>query len=139
MNKRDFLLGTAALGIAAATPVLADTPKDLPKDWPKDWIDKDTGHRVVRLSSQDHSQSLYFNFPAFSPDGRWMVFNTPAGINLTDMTTLAELRNEAARIEGGGDHLAEAARRRPHRIGSGHERQPARDGELHCGGAVGQL
>lgn len=87
MNKRDFLLGTAAFGVAAAaTPVLADVSKDLPKDW----IDKDTGHRIVRLSSQDHSQSLYFNFPAFSPDGRWMVFNTPAGISLTDMTTLAE-------------------------------------------------
>ena len=88
MNKRDFLMAAGAIGALSALPVrAADAPA---KALPKDWIDKDTGHRVVRLSSQDNSQSLYFNFPACSPDGKWMAFNTPTGISLTNMETFEE-------------------------------------------------
>ncbi len=100
LSKRDLLMGTFA-GAVVATGAAAQTPTQPPAlpagprtvaagPIPKDWIDPDTGHRVVRITGQDHSESLYFNFPAYSPDGKWMVLNTATGINLSDMETFAE-------------------------------------------------
>ena len=37
---------------------------------PREWIDPDTGHRVVRLSDEPGSQSLYFHQYAYTPDGK---------------------------------------------------------------------
>jgi oligogalacturonide lyase len=54
------------------------------------WIDPDTGHRVVQLSSQPGSESLYFNLNPFTPDGRKMVMTTPNGISLIDLQTAEE-------------------------------------------------
>jgi len=54
---------------------------------PREWIDKDTGHRVVRLTDEPNSQSLYFHQNAFSPDGTKMVFTSPTGIYQVDLTT----------------------------------------------------
>jgi oligogalacturonide lyase len=54
---------------------------------PKEWIDPDTGHRVVRLSDEPNSQSLYFNVWAYSPDGRKMAFFSPTGIYQIDLQT----------------------------------------------------
>jgi oligogalacturonide lyase len=97
MNKREFLGLTTILGAAAATgalaapPVLSTADKPAPgAPLPKDWIDKDTGHRVRRVSNHDQSQSFYFNVPAYSPDGKWMVFNRADGISLLDMATFEE-------------------------------------------------
>ena len=45
----------------------------------REWVDRDTGHRVVRLSVEPDSRSLYFHQNAFMPDGR-MVFTTTNGI-----------------------------------------------------------
>src|SRR6478609_9050947 len=56
---------------------------------PKEWIDKDTGHRVVRLSDEPNSQSLYFNYPSYSPDGKKMAFFSPTGIYQVDLQTRA--------------------------------------------------
>src|SRR3954462_6074828 len=56
---------------------------------PKEWIDKDTGHRVVRLSDEPNSQSLYFNYPSYSPDGRKMAFFSPTGVYQIDLQTRA--------------------------------------------------
>src|SRR2546430_16063658 len=56
---------------------------------PKEWIEKETGHRVVRLSDEPNSQSLYFNYPAYSPDGQKLVFTSPTGIFQVDLQTRA--------------------------------------------------
>lgn len=95
LSKRDFL--TAAL-VTAATATTAAGAQPVPEGpvntargpVPRDWIDADTGHRIVRLSQTDNTKSLYFNFPAYSPDGKWMVMNRPDGISLVDMETLTE-------------------------------------------------
>lgn len=96
-NKREFLVGAAALaalgvGSTGAQTATADaTAKPTtPEALPKDWIDPDTGHRIVRLSNKDHSLSLYFNFPAYSPDEKWMVMNRADGISLINMATFEE-------------------------------------------------
>ena len=54
---------------------------------PREWIDKDTGHRVIRLTDEPNSQSLYFHQNAFSPDGKKMAFTSPTGIYQVDLAT----------------------------------------------------
>jgi oligogalacturonide lyase len=54
---------------------------------PKTWIDKDTSHRVTRVTDEPGSSALYFNFDAYTPDGRQMVYSSPAGIHMLDIAT----------------------------------------------------
>lgn len=54
---------------------------------PKSWIDPDTGHRVIRLTNEPGSDSFYFNFNAYTPDGKRMVYTTPEGISILDLAT----------------------------------------------------
>ncbi|HEY4329638.1 MAG TPA: oligogalacturonate lyase family protein [Phycisphaerae bacterium] len=51
----------------------------------KEWIDKDTGHRVVRLSEEPNSESLYFHQYCFSPDGNKLTYTAPTGIYQVDL------------------------------------------------------
>jgi oligogalacturonide lyase len=68
------------LTLAAGTLAAADLPKE--------WIDKDTGHRVIRLSVEDGTQSLYFHQNAYSADGRKLIVTTPGGsISTIDLAT----------------------------------------------------
>jgi oligogalacturonide lyase len=54
---------------------------------PKTWVDKDTGHRVWRLSNEPNSGGFYFNVNAYTPDGKQMIYTAPDGIHVLDMTT----------------------------------------------------
>lgn len=54
---------------------------------PHSWIDPATGHRVVRLTNEPNSASFYFNVNAYTPDGKEMVYTTPDGISVIDLTT----------------------------------------------------
>ncbi len=54
----------------------------------KEWIDQDTGHKVFRLSLTNGSGSLYFHYNAYSPDGKWVVFDSPQGIMEQDLTAV---------------------------------------------------
>ena len=56
---------------------------------PKSWIDPDTGHRVLRLTDEPNSASLYFNQNGYSADGKKMVYTTPEGISVLDLETKA--------------------------------------------------
>lgn len=57
---------------------------------PKTWIDPVTGHRIVRLTSEPGSASLYFNQNAYTGGGKKMVFTTPEGISVLDLKTFQE-------------------------------------------------
>jgi oligogalacturonide lyase len=48
-------------------------------DLPSEWIDPDTGHRIVRLSKDDGTQSLYFHQNAYTPDGKRLIVTTAGG------------------------------------------------------------
>src|SRR2546428_11591793 len=61
---------------AALLPLLASAADEPPVEW----IDSDTGHRVVRLSREPGSASLYFHQNAYSADGRKLVVTTPGGL-----------------------------------------------------------
>ncbi|WP_321476939.1 oligogalacturonate lyase family protein [uncultured Paludibaculum sp.] len=73
------------LWIAAAA--IAQTPSV--EQPPRTWIDKDTGHRIVRLTDEPGSASLYFNQNGYTADGKKMVYTTPAGISVLDLATHA--------------------------------------------------
>ena len=54
---------------------------------PRSWVDPDTGHRIVQLSQDPHSESLYFTQYSFTAGGTKLVF-TQRGGNI-DLVTLA--------------------------------------------------
>ena len=54
---------------------------------PVEWIDPDTGHRVIRLSTEPGSASLYFNQNAYTPDGKKLIITTPTGLSTIDLAT----------------------------------------------------
>jgi len=66
---------------------LAFTIKPSTQPVPREWVDKDTGHRIVRLSDEPNSQSLYFHQYSFSPDGNKLAFTSPTGIYQVDLNT----------------------------------------------------
>ena len=57
------------------------------QDLPKEWIDPDTGHRVVRLTDEPGSQSLYFHQNPYTATGDKMVFTSPTGLYVYDFKT----------------------------------------------------
>ncbi len=69
--------------LCCETRVLAQTNS------PTEWIDPDTGHRVVQLSTEPGSESLYFNLNPFTPDGKSMVVTSPSGISMINLQTRA--------------------------------------------------
>ena len=56
---------------------------------PKSWVDPDTGHRIIRLTDEPDSASLYFNQHGYTADGKEMIYTTPEGISVLDLKTLA--------------------------------------------------
>ncbi|MGH9591309.1 MAG: oligogalacturonate lyase family protein [Terracidiphilus sp.] len=76
----------AALVLAAISlPVVAQSAPSMPP--PRTWVDKDTGHRVVRLSNEPNSGGFYFNVNAYTPDEKQMVYTAPDGIHVLDLAT----------------------------------------------------
>jgi oligogalacturonide lyase len=58
---------------------LALAPVVWAADLPTEWIDASTGHRVIRLSREDGTQSLYFNQNAYTADGKKLIVTTAGG------------------------------------------------------------
>lgn len=63
-----------------------------PNESRSDWVDRDTGHRVIRLSDQPGSSSLYFHQNSFTPEGDKLIFNTRQGIAAVDLRSLGRQR-----------------------------------------------
>jgi oligogalacturonide lyase len=68
------LFGVTSFGIAAEEP-------------PQEWVDPATGHRVVRLSREAGSASLYFHQNAYTAEGDKMIISTPSGLSAVDLKT----------------------------------------------------
>ena len=67
--------------------LLVLVPGAFAADPPSEWVDYATGHRVVRLSSEPGTRSLYFHQNSLTPDGRFVVVETPAGIGTIELAT----------------------------------------------------
>lgn len=62
------------------------------QELPTEWVDPDTGHRIIRLSKEGGTQSLYFHQNAYTAGGRKLIVTTPGGgISSIDLAT-RELR-----------------------------------------------
>ena len=79
-----FALVLALLPLPLACPAQTTPGGPMP---PRSWVDKDTGHRVWRLSDEPNSGGFYFNVNAYTPDGKQMVYTAPDGIHVLDMAT----------------------------------------------------
>ncbi len=75
--------------VLAAAPLipLAAATGDAAQPPPKSWIDPDTGHRVIRITDEPGSASLYFNDNSCTPDGRSMVYTVGGAIKVVDLAT----------------------------------------------------
>jgi oligogalacturonide lyase len=86
MLRIHFVLGAYLVG-SLLGPCCLDGQQPA-KTPPKTWVDADTGHRVYRVSDEPNSSALYFNFDAYTPDGRQMVYSSPSGIHLLEVASL---------------------------------------------------
>ncbi len=57
---------------------------------PRGWVEKETGHRVIRLSPDEGGSSLYFHQNVYTPKGDKLIFDTRAGIVAVDITKLGK-------------------------------------------------
>lgn len=83
------LTAAVALTLAPAflTPARAQPAAGPNGEPPKSWIDPDTGHRVIRLTNEPGSDSFYFNYNGYTPDGKVMAYSTPEGISVLNLET----------------------------------------------------
>src|SRR6516165_2061584 len=54
---------------------------------PQDWKDPSTGHRVIRLSEETGTESLYFHQNGYTAKGDKLVVTTRAGLSTIDLGT----------------------------------------------------
>ena len=99
------LIPLVLLALFTATAAAADEP-------PLEWIDPDTGHRVIRISTEPGSASLYFHQNTCTPEGDKMIFNTPGGIAAVDLTTLGKGAPRVELVVSNASALAMAFRTR---------------------------
>jgi oligogalacturonide lyase len=94
------LLATGwSAALAQPAPAVGSAP-------PASWVDPDTGHRVVRLTDEPGSASLYFNQNGYTADGRRLVYTTSQGISVLDLAAC-----KARRVVQGRVRLIEAGRK----------------------------
>lgn len=72
-----------ALALIASTALLTRAAVAAPKEW----IDPSTGHRIIQLSEEPGTASLYFNQNAYTPDGTRVIVTTPHGISTINLET----------------------------------------------------
>jgi oligogalacturonide lyase len=73
---------------ASATPAPSAAGTPAQAEPPTTWIDPDTGHRVIRLTREPGSDSFYFNYNGYTPDGKKMAYTTPNGISVLNLETM---------------------------------------------------
>ena len=73
-----------ALGSALGASILAAQA-----DPPREWVDPATGHRVIRLSDEPGSASLYFHQNPYTAAGDKLLITTPRGLATVDLKTRA--------------------------------------------------
>jgi len=88
MNLQNPRVALGRLWFASLALSLSAAAADSAAEPPTSWIDPDTGHRVIRLTREPDSVSFYFHDNPYTPDGKEMVYTTPAGISALNLETL---------------------------------------------------
>ena len=94
-----LILTFAALRTFAAADPAATATASAP---PAEWIDPDTGHRIIRLSTEPGSSTLYFHNNSYTPEGDKLIFNTPGGVAAMDITKLGSQPPKFEVVTSGG-------------------------------------
>lgn len=90
--------------LACASPSFAAPPLE--------WIESATGHRVVRLSREAGSASLYFHQNTYTTEGDKLVITTPGGLATVNLTNrMLELVVPRASYGMGGSSGVEVGRK----------------------------
>ena len=90
IDRRSFLIAGCS---ALAWPAVARRPDPEP---PAEWVEPATGHRVVRLSRDPGTSSLYFHQNPYTATGDKMVVSSPQGLATIALAT----RTIAPLVEG---------------------------------------
>lgn len=80
--KRSYIFIAFAFCILTLNAAAQETAES-----PREWIDKDTGHRVVRLSDEPGSQSFYFHQNGYTANGDKLIFSTRGGLSTYNFKT----------------------------------------------------
>jgi oligogalacturonide lyase len=100
-----FIIAVSTLLASHASAQTDTTPP------PTDWVDAATGHRVLRLSTEPGSSTLYFHDNSYTPQGDKLIFNTPGGVAVMDITKLGEQPPKIdLLLPGGGANMARRSR-----------------------------
>src|SRR5688572_17885980 len=95
-------------GLVVATAASAFSADEAPREW----VDPATGHRVVRLSQEPGSASLYFHQNAYTAEGDKMIIGTPRGLAAVDLKTRElDLVVPGAEYSAGGSSGVEIGRK----------------------------
>jgi oligogalacturonide lyase len=102
-----------SLVLACSATAFAQLPVGTsPDSPPRSWIDQDTGHRIVRLSDEGGSSTLYFHDTAYTPEGDKFIFNTPNGIAMIDVAKIGTPQQKIEIVATGGRGAIMARRSR---------------------------
>ena len=96
-HPRRLILITSCVFLAAGGASIAEESADPPTEW----IEPATGHRVVRLSREPGTASLYFHQNPYTAAGDKMVVTTPRGLATIDLRT----REIRPLVEGPASHI----------------------------------
>jgi oligogalacturonide lyase len=84
----------ASFVIAIALPLAAQEP-------PKEWIEPATGHRVIRLSSESGTASLYFHQQSYTANGDKLFVTMRDGLGTIDLRQLGKGPTPVEKISAG--------------------------------------
>jgi oligogalacturonide lyase len=88
-RSRKVVALLCAVLIGAAPAITLGQQQPAPEgEPPAAWVDADTGHRVIRLTREPESASLYFHQNGYTADARKMIYTTPEGISALDLKSL---------------------------------------------------
>jgi oligogalacturonide lyase len=79
MKTRTLVIALISL-LGAATLAAQSDP-------PREWVDPATGHRIIRLSDEPGSASLYFHQNPYTAAGDKLVITTPTGLATVQLDT----------------------------------------------------
>jgi oligogalacturonide lyase len=96
--RKFFSLLNAVVIFLSLLAVPAASLAQAAKELPREWVDPDTGHRVIRLSDEPGSASLYFHQNAYTQDGQKLIITTPTGLSTINLKTRAIERVVEGRV-----------------------------------------
>ena len=82
-----FVMSLAAFGVVAAEAAAPAITSQ--GGTPVDWVDPATLHRVIRLSTEAGTRSMYFHQNSITPDGRFVITEGTGGIIAIEIATRA--------------------------------------------------